>query len=88
MPQFGKSLRDTLQDAGVLSSGNGTVYYDGEDGNRAVYDVTGPAEGVMIINGVHVARDNQLGYSPCLPTSEKYFEEHAVDTQHGWYRVP
>lgn len=91
MPKHGRSLQEALRDAGAMESGHGTVYYNGEDGNRAVYDVTAQDEGVTIINGKHLTIDDQHGQLATfrrLPASERYFEQHGIDTQHGWQRVP
>jgi hypothetical protein len=91
MPQHGKSLYEALQDAGAVESGHGTVFYNGEDGNRAVYDVTAQDEGAAIINGNHLTIDDQQGLLAVFRnflSSEKYFNRHGIDTQHGWQRVP
>jgi len=89
MPKFGMSLRKALTIAGAFERKNATVYYNGEDGNHAVYDVTAYDVGVCIVNGKHCeTSDGQIGVVRTLPGSEAYFRQHGVDTEHGWNRCP
>ncbi len=89
MPKHGFSLREALANDGAFETKNSTVYYNGEDGTRAVYDVTAGNEGSIIINGAHsTAEDGNIGISTNIFTSEKYFTEHGIDIKKGWNTCP
>ena len=88
MPKHGISFREALQNVGAFEQGHGTVYYNGEDGNRAIYDVTGMTEGAIIINGSHSDVDGKLAVSTTLPGAVHYFEERNISIEKGWNVCP
>jgi hypothetical protein len=89
MPIHGLSLREALASDGAFETKNSTVYYNGEDGTHAVYDVTAVDEGSIVINGTHcTTEDGNIAISTNIVTSENYFTEHGIDIKKGWNTCP
>lgn len=89
MPRHGFSLREALANDGAFETKNSTVYYNGEDGNHAVYDVTAGNEGSIVINGTHcTTKEGQLGVVTSIVAGENYFTEHGIDVRKGWNTSP
>jgi hypothetical protein len=89
MPKHGVSLREALTNAGAFETKNATVYYNGENGDHAVYDVTAGDEGSIIVNGQHcTTEEGQVGVSSNLPNSERYFTQNGIDIDSGWNTCP
>lgn len=88
MPKYGKSLRDALHESGTVERGHGIVFYNGEDGNHAVYDVLAHNDGRPIVNGELAMIDGEPAQATTLPAAVRYFHGKGIETERGWNSRP